>query len=136
MDLDQARDFGRTHHRAVLTTRRPSGGIQQSPVLSAVDDQGSFTISSREAAYKTLNLRADPWAALLILDDAFFGSWIWVEGTVDIVSLPEAMEPLVTYYRSVSGEHSDWTEYRAAMQRDKRVILRLTPERAGPDREG
>lgn len=136
MDLDRARDFGRTHHRAVLTTRRRGGGIQQSPVLSAVDEQGRFTISSREAAYKTLNLRVDPWAMLLVLDDAFFGSWIWVEGTVQIVSLPDAMEPLVEYYRSVSGEHSDWADYRAAMQRDRRVLLQLTAERAGPDREG
>jgi hypothetical protein len=55
---------------------------------------------------------------------------------VDIVSLPEAMEPLVDYYRSISGEHPDWDDYRAAMERDRRVILRMTVERAGPDVAG
>lgn len=136
MDLDQAREFGRRHHHAVLTTRRPGGGIQQSPVLSAIDEHGRFTVSSREAAYKTVNLRTDPWAQLLVLDDAFFGSWIWVEGTVEVVSLPDAMEPLVDYYRSVSGEHDNWDDYRASMQSERRVLLRLSPGRAGPDHEG
>lgn len=136
MDLDQAREFGHRHHRAVFTTRRPSGGIQQSPVLTTVDENGRFTVSSREAAYKTLNARADPWGQLLVLDDAFFGAWIWVEGTVDVLSLPDAMEPLVDYYRSISGEHDDWDDYRARMQAENRVLLRLSPGRAGPDREG
>jgi PPOX class probable F420-dependent enzyme len=136
MELDQAREFGRRHHRAVLTTHRPSGGIQQSPVLTTVDEHGRFTVSSREAAYKTLNVRADPWAQLLVLDDSFFGSWIWVEGTVDVVSLPDAMEPLVDYYRSISGEHDDWDDYRARMAEEHRVLLRLSPDRAGPDHEG
>ncbi len=136
MDLDEAREFGRHHHHAVLATRRPDGGIQQSPVLVAVDGQGRFTVSSRETAYKTKNLRADPWGQLLILDNGFFGSWIWVEGAVEVLSLPGAMEPLVDYYRSVSGEHDDWDSYREAMRSERRVLLLLQPHRAGPDHAG
>lgn len=136
MELEQARDFARRHHRAVLATRTSHGGIQQSPVLVAVDAAGRFTVSSRETAYKTKNLRGDPWAQLCILSDAFFGDWVLVEGIVEVLSLPDAMEPLVDYFRSVAGEHEDWAEYRESMRQEKRVLLRQVPHRAGPDRQG
>lgn len=136
MDLDSARDFVRTHHRAVLATRTASGGIQQSPVVAGVDEQGRLTVSSRETAYKTKHLRRDPWAQLCVLNDAFFGEWVYVEGEAEVVSLPEAMEPLVDYYRGISGEPEDWDDYRAGMERERRVIIRVTPKRAGPDRQG
>ena len=135
MDLDQAREFVRTHHRAVLATRSGSG-IQQSPVLVGVDDAGRLTVSSRETAYKTRRLRADPWVQLCVLPDAFFGAWVYVEGEAEVVSLPDAMEPLVDYYRGVAGEADDWEEYRAGMERELRVLIRVTPLRAGPDRQG
>lgn len=135
MDLDQARDFVRTHHRAVLATRT-SRGIQQSPVLVGVDDEGRLTVSSRETAYKTKHLRADPWVQLCVLQDGFFGEWVFVEGEAEVVSLPDAMEPLVEYYRGIAGEAEDWDEYRAGMERERRVVVRVTPRRAGPDRQG
>ena len=136
MDLETAREFARTHHRAVIATRTPDGGIQQSPVLVTVDDDGGFAVSSRETAYKTRNLRRDPWAQLCILNEGFFGDWVYVEGTVEVVSLPEATEPLVAYYRAASGEHPDWDEYRKSLVEQRRVLLRLIAERAGPDRRG
>ena len=135
MDLDQARDFVRSHHRAVLATRG-ARGVQQSPVLVGVDQDGRLTVSSRETAYKTKNLRADPWAQLCVLPDGFFGEWVYVEGDAEVVSLPEAMEPLVEYYRGISGEADDWDAYRAGMERERRVIIRIVPRRAGPDRQG
>jgi PPOX class probable F420-dependent enzyme len=135
MELDQARAFVRTHHRAVLATRT-ARGLQQSPVLVGVDDAGRLTVSSRETAYKTKNLRADPWAQLCVLPDGFFGDWVYVEGEAEVLSLPEAMEPLVDYYRGISGEADDWDDYRAGMARERRVIIRVTPLRAGPDRQG
>jgi PPOX class probable F420-dependent enzyme len=136
MNIDRAREFVRRHHRAVLATRTPDGGIQQSPVLVAVDDDGRFVVSSRETAYKTKNLRGDPWAQVCVFTDKFFGSWYYVEGEVDILSLPDAMGPLEEYYRRTVGEHDDWDDYREAMRREQRVLLRLTAQRAGPDRKG
>ncbi|MGN6132054.1 MAG: TIGR03618 family F420-dependent PPOX class oxidoreductase [Nocardioidaceae bacterium] len=136
MDLDHARAFAREHHRAVMATRTPDGGVQQTPVLVAVDDAGRLVVSSRETAFKARNVRRDPWAQLCVLPDEFFGDWVVVEGEAEVVSLPEAMEPLVDYYRAVAGEHEDWAEYRAAMERDRRVLIRLDPRRAGPDRQG
>jgi PPOX class probable F420-dependent enzyme len=136
MDLDQARAFVREHHRAVLATYRDDGSPQMSPVAVAVDDDGYLVVSTRESALKTRNLRKRPAAWLCVISDDFFGPWVQVSGDVDIVTLPEAMEPLVDYYRRISGEHPDWDDYRAAMVRDRRVLLRITLRRAGPDVEG
>ena len=136
MDLDRARDFVRRHHRAVLATRTRNGGIQQSPVLVGVDAEGRLIVSSRETAYKTKNLRQDAWVQLCVFTDKFFGDWIVVEGAADVLSLPEAMEPLVEYFRGLAGEHSDWDDYRESMRREKRVLIRIEPLHAGPDRQG
>jgi PPOX class probable F420-dependent enzyme len=136
MNLDEARDFLRENHRGVLATRRAGGKIQQSPVLVTVDGDGRAIISSRETAYKTRNLRRDPWAQLCVFMDRFFGPWVFVEGRAEVVSLPEAMELLIDYYERFPGKNPDWDEYRARMQREKRVLLRITLEQAGPDRQG
>ncbi len=136
MDLDAARSFLREHSRSVLATNRRDGTPQMSPVIHAVDDQGRVNISSRQTAFKVRNLHRDPRASLCAVADEWFGSWIQVDGTAAIVSLPEAMELLVEYYRSLQGEHPDWDEYRQAMVRDQRCIIQLTIERAGPDRHG
>ena len=135
MRPDEAREFVASNHRAVLITRRSGGGLQTSPVLAGVDGEGKLVISTREGASKTRNLRRDPRVVLCVLSDDFFGPWIRIEGTAQIVSLPEAMEPLVEYYRGISGE-TDWDEYRAGMERERRVVIRVTPLRAGPDRQG
>lgn len=110
--------------------------MQQSPVLAAVDDHDRVVISTRTGAIKTRNLRRDPRASLCILSNGFFGEWHSVEGPVEIVELPDAMEPLVDYYRRVSGEHPDWQEYRSAMESERRVLLRLTVERSGSRVQG
>ena len=136
MDLDRAREFALRHHHAVLATRTRGGGIQQSPVLVGVDDRGRFTVSSRETAFKAKILRRDPWTQICILPDGFFGDWIFVEGQAEVLSLPEALEPLVEYYRQLSGEHDDWDGYRESMRREQRVLLRIDALRAGPDRRG
>ena len=136
MDLEDARAFLRTHSHAVLATTRRDGTPQLSPVGATVDEQGRVVVSSRETAYKTRNLRRDPRAWLCVLPDGFYGQWVQVEGTVEVLSLPEAMEPLVDYYRSIAGEHEDWDDYRAAMVAEQRCLLRVTLTRAGPDRAG
>jgi len=133
---DEVRTFVASNHRAVLATRRPSGGIQTSPVAVGVDGDGKVVISSTETTYKTRNLRRDPTATLCVFADNFFGPWVQIEGTAEIVPLPEAMERLVDYYRRIRGEHPDWDDYRRAMERDRRVLIRISIERAGPARHG
>jgi PPOX class probable F420-dependent enzyme len=136
MDLDRARDFIREHHHAVMLTYRRDGSPQMSPVACSVDADGRVVVSTRETAMKAEHAQRDPRVALCVLSDGFFGDWVQVEGTAEVVHLPDALEPLVDYYRSVSGEHPDWDEYRAAMVRDQRVLVRIDLVRAGPDRHG
>ena len=136
MDIGRAADFLRAHHRAVLATSRSDGMPQLSPVTCAVDDEGRALVSTRETAVKTKNLRHRPRASLCVFTDTFFGEWVQVEGNAEVISLPGAMDLLVDYYRRVSGEHPDWDDYRAAMIRDRRVIVRITITRAGPDVSG
>jgi PPOX class probable F420-dependent enzyme len=133
---DEARDFLRVNHRAVLATARADGRPQLSPVTCGLDEAGRVIISTRETAVKTRNLRRNPLASLCVFTDAFFGPWVQVEGEAEIISLPEAMELLVGYYRVVSGEHPDWEDYRAAMIRDQRCVVRIEITRAGPDISG
>jgi PPOX class probable F420-dependent enzyme len=136
VDLDRAREFIRNHHRAVLATFRADGRLQMSPVAVAVDDAGRAVVSSRETAMKVKNLRRDPRMSLCVLSDEWYGEWVYVDGRAEIVSLPDAMEPLIGYYRRVAGEHPDWDDYRAAMERERRVVVRIELEHAGPDRSG
>lgn len=136
MDLEQARTFLRSNDRGVLVTRRRDGRPQTSPVNAGIDIEGRLVISSREPAVKVRNLRRDPRASYCGFTDQFFGPWVQVDGQADIVSLPDAMEELVAYYRLLAGEHPDWDDYRAAMVRDRRCLIRITLERAGPTTQG
>jgi PPOX class probable F420-dependent enzyme len=136
MDIARATEFLRGHHRAVLATARSDGRPQLSPVTAGVDDDGRILISTRETAVKAKNLARDARASICVLSDGFFGEWIQADGTAEIIHLPDALELLVDYYRMVSGEHPDWADYREAMRRDRRVIIRLTVSRAGPDVSG
>lgn len=136
MDADTARDFIRTNHHAVLATHRADGAVQMSPVAADVDPEGLVVISTRETAMKTKNLRRDPRASVCVMTDGFYGQWVQVDGRADIVSLPEAMDGLVEYYRRVAGDHPDWDDYRAAMERECRVLLRISVDRVGPNKSG
>jgi PPOX class probable F420-dependent enzyme len=127
--------FAAEHHRGVFLTQRADGGPQLSPVVVAPLD-GRLVVSSREGAMKTRNVRRTGWAAICLFEDRFFGSWCQAEGPCEVVSLPEALELLVAYYRAVAGEHPDWDAYRAAMVAERRVLLRLSVARAGPTRAG
>ncbi len=135
MDVDDARAFIAEHHRGVMAAMRADGRPQMSAVAVGVDDQGRAVVSSRETTYKVRHIRRDPRVSVFVTSDDF-GRWIQVDGTATIVSLPDAMEPLVDYYRGVAGEHPDWDEYRRAMQEQGRVLIRIHLERAGPDHQG
>jgi PPOX class probable F420-dependent enzyme len=136
IDIPAAQEFLRSHHHAVLATTRTDSRPQLSPVTAAVDDAGRVLISTREPALKVRHLRRDPRAAMVVLPDGFFGEWVQVEGTAEIIALPEAMDLLIDYYRRASGEHPDWDDYRQAMIDQRRVVIRITIERAGPNVSG
>jgi len=137
VEISEAVEFVRHNHRGVLAVTRADGKPQMSPVSGTVNPDGLLVVSSRETAFKVRSLQARPYAAYCGFADQFFGRpWVQIEGPARIVTLPDAMEPLVDYYRSISGEHPDWDDYRAAMERDRRVLILITPERVGPTVQG
>lgn len=136
MDIGRATSFLSSNPRAILATTRSDGRPQLSPVVVAVDDAGRVLISTRETAIKAKNLARDPRASLCGITNSFFGQWVQAEGDVELIHLPDALPILEDYYRRISGEHPDWDEYRAAMREEKRLIVRITIDRAGPDVSG
>lgn len=129
MEISDALEFVRHHDRTVLATRRRDGSPQLSAVNAGVVDH-LVCISSRAPLAKVRNIRRDPAVSLLILKEQFYGGWVQIDGTAEIVDQPEALDLLVDVYRSIRGEHPDWDDYRAAMIRDERVVIRVTPTRA------
>jgi PPOX class probable F420-dependent enzyme len=136
MNRADALEFVSNNHRAVLVTRKSDEGLQTSPITVGVDADGFAVISSRETAFKVRNLRRNPTATLCVFSDAFFGEWIQIDGAADLISMPDAMERLVDYYRRISGEHPDWDEYRSAMKEQQRLIIRISIDKVGPTKKG
>jgi PPOX class probable F420-dependent enzyme len=136
VDTAAALEFVARNHHTVIAVRKPDGTPALSPVDATVDADGHVVISSRETAFKVRNLRRDPHAWLCVLSDGFYGDWVQLAADVEIVGMPEALEPLVDYYRSISGEHPDWDDYRAAMARDQRCLIKLTLTDVGPKQMG
>lgn len=136
MDIDEAIAFTATNHRGILSTRRRDGRPQLSPIAVAPGGPGTVVISTRETAMKAKNIARDPHVSICVLTDAWYGAHVQLDGTAEVLHLPDAMEPLVDYYRSVAGEHPDWDDYRAAMERERRVLLIVTVTDAGPDTAG
>ena len=124
--------FLRPRHKALLLTHRADGSPQLSPVTCGVDEQGRVVVSTYPQRAKAANARRDPRVSLCVLSDDFDGPWVQVDGRAEVLDLPDALEPLVEYYRSISGEHPDWDEYRAAMTRQGKSLLRITVTDWGP----
>ena len=125
-------DFLRVRHRAILMTTRRDGSPQASPVSAGIDDAGRLVVSTYPDRVKATNARRRPAGSAVVLSDDWNGDWVQVWGTFEVVDLPDALELLVEYYRSISGEHPDWEEYRQAMVTQGKSVLRLTIERWGP----
>jgi PPOX class probable F420-dependent enzyme len=132
VDLNALLDFVRPRHRMILVTRRRDGSPQLSPVTGGVDDSGRIVISTYPERAKVTNLRRDPAASVMVLSDEWNGPWVQVDGRAEVLDLPEALEPLVEYFRVISGEHPDWDEYRRAMRDQGKSLVRITPTRWGP----
>lgn len=129
----RAQEFLATHHRAVLVTRRRDGAVQTSPVAAGVDAAGRVVISTPSRTAKARNLRRDPRASLCVVPDSWYGPWLHLDADTEVVGMPDALPLLEDYYRSISGEHPDWAEFRRVMVAEDRVVLRLTLRHAaGP----
>ncbi|MDH6282512.1 PPOX class F420-dependent oxidoreductase [Prescottella agglutinans] len=129
---EQLLDFIRPRHRSVLITRKRSGGLQISPVTSGLDAEGRIVVSTYPQRAKAVNLRHDPHVSVCVLSDEFNGAYVQVDGTAQVLDMPEALEPLVEYFRCISGEHPDWDEYREAMRKQDKSLIRITIDEWGP----
>jgi PPOX class probable F420-dependent enzyme len=129
---DELLDFIRPRHRAIMLTARADGRPQASPVTCGVDTSGRIMVSTYPERAKTRNARRNPQVSLVVLSDDFDGAWVQVDGDAEVIDMPEAAEALVDYYRSIAGEHPDWDEYRQAMIRQDKALLRVTPRAWGP----
>ncbi|MFL6114817.1 MAG: PPOX class F420-dependent oxidoreductase [Catenulispora sp.] len=132
VDLAALLDFVRPRHHALLITRRTDGSPQASPLTCGVDDSGRLVVSTYPERAKTANARRDPAVSIVVLSDEWNGPWVQIDGDAEVLDLPESVEPLVEYYRTISGEHPDWEEYREAMVKQGKSIIRITPRRWGP----
>ncbi|GLB65357.1 PPOX class F420-dependent enzyme [Dietzia sp. NCCP-2495] len=131
-DRDALVEFLSSRHRAVLITRRASGGLQSSPVTCGIDAQGRLTVATYPQRAKVSNIRRDPAVSVCVLSDDWNGAYVHLDGTAEVIDLPESVEPLVEYFRSVAGEHSDWDEYREAMVKQGKSLIRVTIDDWGP----
>jgi PPOX class probable F420-dependent enzyme len=129
---DELLDFVRPRHHLIVITTRADGAPQASPVTGGVDTEGRIVVSSYPERAKVRNLRRNSRCSVLVLSDDFNGAWVQVDGQGEVLDLPDALEPLVEYFRVISGEHPNWDEYRAAMTEQGKVLLRITPTRWGP----
>lgn len=129
MEPADAIDFVRERHRAVLITRRRDGGVQSSPVATAPDREGHVVVSTRRGSAKAANAVRDPRVALCVVSNEWYGPWVSIEGTAEVIGQPDALPLLEDYYRAAAGEHPDWGAYRAAMIEEERVLIRVTIER-------
>ncbi len=132
VDLDGLLRFVRPRHRMILLTRRRDGTTQASPVTGGVDDSGRLVIATYPQRAKTRNARARPDVSVVVLSDDWNGEWVQIDGSAEIIDAVEDVEPFVEYFRNISGEHSDWDEYRQAMRDQGKSLLRITPTRWGP----
>src|SRR5262249_10613292 len=126
MTREEKQAFVRKNHRAVLVTRRAGDRLQTSPIVCGLHEDGRVAISVTEDRAKAKNLRRDPRATLCVFNDGFFGEWAQIDGSAEIVPTAQAVEGLVALYRQIGGEHPDWDDYRAAMVRERRVLLLIS----------
>ena len=132
VDLEGLLEFVRPRHRAILLTTRADGRPQGSPLTCGVDDSGRLVVSTYPERAKTKNARRDPRVSLIVLSDEWNGPWVQIDGTAEVIDAPDSVEPLVEYFRNISGEHPDWAEYREAMVKQGKSLIRITPERWSP----
>lgn len=136
VDRSTMLDFVSPRHHLTLITHKRDGGVQVSPVTSGLDSEGRIVIATYPERAKVYNIRRNPSVTALIHSDEWNDAYVQIDGTAEIIDLPDSVEPLVEYFRSVAGEHSDWDEYREAMRKQGKSLIRITIESWGPIAEG
>lgn len=136
VDRSELNEFVRPRHRGILLTRRSDGWPQSSLVTMGLDDAGRIVVSSYPERAKVHNVRRDPRSSVVVMSDEFNGEWVQVDGAAEVLDLPEALDALCDYYRVISGEHPDWEEYREAMAKQGKCLIRITIDRWGPVSKG
>ncbi|MFD9737707.1 PPOX class F420-dependent oxidoreductase [Umezawaea sp. NPDC059074] len=132
VERDSLLEFLRPRHRGLLITQRSDGRPQVSPVACGVDPQGRIVVSTYPQRAKSRNARRDDRVSVCVLSDDWDGPYVQVDGRAEVLDLPDSVEPLVEYFRCIAGEHPDWDEYRAAMVRQGKSLIRVAIERWGP----
>ena len=132
VDREALVEFLKTRHHAILSTRRADGSPQLSPLTCGVDEQGRLVVATYPKRAKVVNIRRSPQVSVCVLSDEWNGPWVQLDGTAEVIDLPDAVEPLVDYFRSISGEHPNWDEYREAMRNQGKSLIRVTIDRWGP----
>ncbi|MGP4021386.1 PPOX class F420-dependent oxidoreductase [Saccharopolyspora sp. 5N708] len=132
VDRDALLEFLRPRHRGILVTTRSDGRPQLSPLTCGVDGDGRIVVSTYPERAKTRNARRDPRVSICVLSDDWNGPYVQVDGRAEVLDMPDAVEALVEYFRCISGEHPDWDEYRQAMIRQNKSLIRIHIERWGP----
>lgn len=132
VDRSELVAFLRGNNKAIVMTTRDNGLPQMSPVAYGVDAQGRIVISTYPDRAKAVNARKRTNVSLCTLGKDFDDPWVQVNGQVEVIDIPESIEPLVEYFRSISGEHPDWEEYRQAMAKQNKSLLRITIDSWGP----
>lgn len=125
-------DFVRPRHHMLLSTVRSDGSPQLSPVTGGVDEEGRIVISTYPGRAKTANARRNSSVSVCVVSDEWNGAWVQIDGTAEVLDMPEAEDALVDYFRSISGEHPDWDDYRKAMRVQGKSLIRITPSRWSP----
>jgi PPOX class probable F420-dependent enzyme len=129
---DEMLEFVRPRHHCLFVTTRADGRPQLGPVSCGIDPAGRLVIATYPQRAKTVNARRNPAVSACILSDDFNGAYIQLDGHAEVLDMPEALDGFVEYFRSISGEHPDWDEYREAMAKQGKSLLRMTIERWGP----
>ncbi len=136
VDRAEMEEFVRPRHRGVLLTTRQDGRPQSSLVTLGLDTSGRVVVSSYPERAKSINAKRNPEASMVVMSDEFGGEWMQLDGTAEVLDMPEALDGLVEYFRVISGEHPDWDEYRQAMAHQGKCLIRLTIDQWGPISKG
>ena len=123
-------------HRWVLATTRADGRPQMSLVTGGMTPSGELAISTYPERVKAKNIRRDPHVSVAVMGERFNDSWVQIDGDARVVDLPDALDGFVEYYRSISGEHPHWDEYRQAMLDQGKCLILVTPTRWSPVSRG